>query len=119
MVILSVKILELGSFQIGKGFKCGKTKKKKSTHKCLLQADIVALYLYIYAQSLSCTRLFATLWTVARQAPLSIGFSRQEYWSGLPSSPPGDLPNPGIEPESPESPALAGRYFTTKPSGKP
>ena len=42
-----------------------------------------------------------TLWTVARQAPLSMGFSRQEYWSGLPYPPPGDLPNPGIEPESP------------------
>ena len=64
----------------------------------------------------SCVRLFATLWTVARQAPLSIGFSgfsRQEYWSGLPSSPPGDLPNPGIEPESLVSPALAGRFFTS------
>ena len=95
----------------------GKLKKKNThTHKCLLQADIVALYLYIYAQSLSCTQLFATLWTVARQAPLSIGFSgfsRQEYWSGLPSSPPGDLPNPGIEPESLVSPALAGRFFTS------
>ena len=45
---------------------------------------------------------FATLWTVARQAPLSMGFSRQEYWSGLPCPPPEDLPNPGIEPESPE-----------------
>ena len=42
-----------------------------------------------------------TLWTVARQAPLSMGFSRQEYWSGLPCPPPGDLPNPGIKPRSP------------------
>ena len=46
-------------------------------------------------------RLFATLWTVMHQAPLSMEFSRQEYWSGLPCSPPGDLPNPGIEPASP------------------
>ena len=45
-------------------------------------------------------------WTLAHQAPLSMGFSRQEYWSGLPFPPPGDLPNPGIEPTSPVSPAL-------------
>ena len=50
--------------------------------------------------------LIATLWTVARQAPLSMGFSRQEYWSGLPCPPPGDLPNPGIETRSPAAPAL-------------
>ena len=52
-----------------------------------------------------------TLWTVARQAPLSTGFSRQEYWSGVPSPPPGDLMDPGIEPSSFTSPALAGRFF--------
>ena len=57
--------------------------------------------------------LFATLWTIACQAPLSMGFSRQEYWSGLPCSPPGDLPDPGIEPTSLMSPALAGGFFTT------
>ena len=62
---------------------------------------------------------FPTPWTVARQAPLSMGFSRQEYWSELPLSLPGDLPNPEIEPSSPVSPALAGRFFTTEPSGKP
>ena len=60
--------------------------------------------------------VFETLWTVARQVPLSIGFSRQEYWSGLQSPPPGDLPDPGIEPASP---ALAGELFTTEPPGKP
>ena len=54
-----------------------------------------------------------TLWTVARQAPLSMGFSRQEYWSGLPFPPPGDLPDPGIKPESLMSPALAGGFFTS------
>ena len=58
-------------------------------------------------------RLFATSWTVALQAPLSVGLSRQEYWSGLPSPPPGDLPDPGIEPVYLLSPALAGRFFTT------
>ena len=54
-----------------------------------------------------------TLWTVARQVPLSMGFSRQEYWSGLPCPPPGDLPNSAIESESLTPPALAGRFFTT------
>ena len=65
---------------------------------------------------LSCfsrVRLFVTLWTVAHQAPLSMGFSRQEYWSGLPCTPPGDIPDPGIEPESLVSPALAAWLFTT------
>ena len=64
---------------------------------------------------LSCfshVRLFATPWTEAHQAPLSIGSSRQEYWSGLPCPPPGDLPDPGIEPLSPMFLALAGRFFT-------
>ena len=55
-------------------------------------------------------------WTVALQAPLSMEFSRQEYWSELPFPSPGDLSDPEIEPESP---ALAGRFFTTEPPGKP
>ena len=59
---------------------------------------------------LVCVRLSATPWTVARQAPLSVGFSGQEYWSGLPFLSPEDLPNSGIEPTSP---VLAGRFFTT------
>ena len=67
------------------------------------------------AQSLSCAQLFATPWTVACPAPLSMGFSRQEYWSGLPFPPPGDLPHPGIESASP---ALADGFFTTKPARK-
>ena len=61
-------------------------------------------------------QLFATPWTVAHQAPLSMRLSRQEYWSGLPFPPPGDLPSPGIEPTSP---ALTGEFFTTEPPGKP
>ena len=56
----------------------------------------------------------ATLWTVAHQAPLSMGFSRQEFWSGLSCPPPGNLPDPGIEPESLTYPALAGGFFTTQ-----
>ena len=61
----------------------------------------------------------ATLWTIARQAPLSMGLSRQEYWSGLPLPFPGDLPNPEIKPTSPGSPALADEFFTTELHGKP
>ena len=61
----------------------------------------------------SCARLFVTLWTVARQAPLSMRFSRQEYWSGLPCPSPGDLPDPGMELKSLMSPALAGGFFNT------
>ena len=56
-------------------------------------------------------QLFATPWTVARQVPLSLGFLRQEYQSGLPFPPPGDLLDPGIEFTSPVSPALAGRFL--------
>ena len=58
----------------------------------------------------------AILWTVACQSPLSMGFSRQEYQSGLPFPSPGDLPDPGIKPASP---ALAGGFFTTEPPGQP
>ena len=61
----------------------------------------------------SCVWLFVTPWTVAGQAPLSLGFSRQQYWSGLPFPPPGDLPDQGIKPASLVSPALVGRFFTT------
>ena len=65
---------------------------------------------------LSHVRLFATPWTVAYQAPPSMGFSRQEYWSGLPFPSPGDLPNPGIEPRSP---AFQADALTSEPPGKP
>ena len=66
--------------------------------------------------SLYHVRLFVTPWTVASQAPLSMGFPRQKYWSGLPFPSPGDLPNPGIKPVST---ALAGRFFTTELPRKP
>ena len=59
-------------------------------------------------------QLFATLWTVAHQASLPMGFSKQEYWSRLPFPPPGDLPDPGVEPTSL---ALAGEFFITEPLG--
>ena len=60
-----------------------------------------------------------TSWTVAHQPPLSMEFSRQEHWSGLPRPLPGDLPDPGIGPRSPVSPALASGFFTVEPPGKP
>ena len=60
----------------------------------------------MHAQSLYHVPLFATSWAVVHKALLSMGFFRQEYWSGLPFPPPGDLPDPGIEPTSPVSPAL-------------
>ena len=62
---------------------------------------------------------FVTLWTVDHQNPLSMGFSGQEYWSGLPCPPPGDLPDPGVKPPSPAAPALTDGFFTTEPLGKP
>ena len=65
---------------------------------------------------LSRVQLFATPWTVAHQAPLSVGFSRQEYWSRLPCPSPGDLPNPGIEPRSP---TLQVDSLSSEPPGKP
>ena len=68
------------------------------------------------AQLLSCVQLFATAWTVAHQAPLSVGFPRQGYWSGLPFLPPGDLPHPAI---NPGSPAVQGDSLPSEPPGKP
>jgi len=70
----------------------------------------------VKVKSVSRVRLFATPWTVAHQAPLSMGFSRQEYWSGLPFPSPGDLPNLGIESTSP---ALQADALTSAPPGKP
>ena len=65
-----------------------------------------------------CVRLFATLWTIAHQVPLSMGFSRQEYWSGLLCPPPEDFPDLGVEPTSFTSLALAGGFFTTSTTWK-
>ena len=70
----------------------------------------------VKVKSLSHVRLFSTPWTVAYQAPPSMGFSRQEYWSGVPFPSPGDLPNPGIEPRSP---ALQADALPSEPPGKP
>ena len=75
-------------------------------------AEKLIIVFSLHAKSLQlCSTL--TLWTIAHQASLSMGISRQEYWNGLPCPSPGDLPNLGIEPASLMSPALAGRFFTT------
>ena len=71
---------------------------------------------HVKVKLLSRVHLFATPWTVAYQAPLSMGFSRQEYWSGLPFPSPGDLPNPGIKPRAP---ALQRDALPSEPPGKP
>ena len=76
------------------------------------ETNILKKCLCMRAKSLQLC-LSAPLRTIARQAPLSLGFSRQEYWSGLPCPPPGNLSDPGTEPVSRMSPALAGRFFTT------
>ena len=69
--------------------------------------------MHVHLSHFSQVQLFSTLWTTAGQAPLSIGFSRQEYWNGLPCPPLGNLPDPGIEPTSLIYSVLAGRFFTT------
>ena len=84
--------------------------------KLQLQKFIIEYMLFsLCVKSFSCARVFETPWTIAYQAPLSIRFPRQEYWNELPFLSPGDLPNPGIEPESP---ALADGFFTTEPPEK-
>ena len=76
--------------------------------------EIYHNYWVLYIQNrFNCVQFFATPWTVACWAPLSLGFSRQRYWSGLPFPHPGDLPDPGIEPVSLMSPVLSGGFFNT------
>ena len=82
----------------------------------LSQSQIKWNFLLFYCYILSHVQLLTTPWTVSCQAPLSMEFSRQEYWSGLPFPPLRNLSNPGIEPKAP---ALAGRFLTTEPPGKP
>ena len=95
---------------------------KKEGKKLIASMISAMLNTYIYARVCVCVCvfshvwLFITPWTVAHQAPLSMGFSRQEYWSGLPCPPLGDFPNPGIEPRSP---ALQSDSLPSEPLGKP
>ena len=106
-----------------KSFIIIKKQNTQNTQRCLVQNQKVrreferAFFSLLFCGCLlSCFShiwLFATLWTVAHQAPLSKGFSRQAYCNGLPCPPPEDLPDPGMEPKSLTSPALAGGFFTT------
>ena len=94
------------------------------TYYIYIYIYIYILFMYIYIVSLHAYVLshvwpFATPCTVPYQAPLSMGFWRQEYWSGMPFPPPGNLPNPEIKPGSPATPALAVNAFTTEPPGNP
>ena len=82
-------------------------------------SDVPSLLLCVPAQMLTHVRHLANQWTASHHALLSMGFSKQEYWIGLPCPPPGDLPHPGIKPSSPVAPALAGRVFRAEPPGKP
>ena len=87
---------------------------------CVCTFNIIIIFLWACVLNcFSCVQLFATPWTVACQAPLSMGFSRQKYWRGLPYPSPGDLPNPGIEPASLKYPALAEGSLPLAPPGKP
>ena len=79
----------------------------------LILSILLEFCLCVHAKLLSHIQLFVSPGAVAHQAPLSVGFARQEYWSGLPCPPPGDLPNLGTEPVSLTSPTLAGVFFTT------
>ena len=81
-----------------------------------VNAFTISVWPCVWAQSLSLVRLFTTQWTIACQAPLSMGFPRQEYWSGWPFPSPEHLPDPEIEPVYP---VLAGGFYTTEPPGKP
>ena len=89
--------------------------KELDTTEQLSTAHVDICKVKVKVKSLRCVRLFATPWTVAYQAPLSLGFSRQQYWSGLPFPSPGDLPNPGIKPRSP---ALQTDGLLSEPPGK-
>ena len=80
----------------------------------MISIDASLLVVVAVVELLSRVRLYVIPWTVAHLAPLSMGFPRQEYWSGVPFPSPGDLPNPGIEPVSL---ALAGGFFTAEPPG--
>ena len=82
----------------------------------VLSTGTLSIFVCVCLFVFSHVQLFETWGTIAYQAPMSIGFSRQEHWSGLPFPPPGDLPNSGIKPVSP---TLAGGFFTTEPPGKP
>ena len=91
-----------------------KTTNASYRHEVLRFEESIAV-MCVHAQSLSRVQLSVIPWSVAHQAPLTVEFSKQKYWSGLPFPSPGELPDPGIKPASP---ALASGLFTTEPPGK-
>ena len=100
---------------VKEGKAVGEATEEKTELKCVCVCVCVCVCMHtcMCVQVLSRVQLFAAPWTAACQAPLSMKFSRQEHWSGLPLPPPGDLSKPGIEPKSLVSSALAGRFFIT------
>ena len=88
---------------------------KEHTYLLAMLATLMVQHQVKETKSLSQVRVFVTPWTAAHQAPLSMGFSRQEYWGGVPFPSPGDFPNPGIEPGSP---ALQADSLLSEPPGK-
>ena len=97
-----------------------KLNKYRKTQKAFVHVNYIYEYIpCIHDQLFNHVWLSVTLWTIAHQAPLPMGFPRQEYWTGLLFPPPGNLLDPGIELMSPASPANAGRFFTAETPGKP
>ena len=105
-----LKLLPRDAIMIPKDYPCQRDRAMSSIYRNMLWVKVK----WSEVKSLSHVRLFATPWTVAHQASPSMGFSRQEYWSGLPFPSPGDLPDPGIEPRSP---ALQADALTSEPPG--
>ena len=111
---LTIHIVQMGLHKFNQWNSCWSLKvKKRQNNRMNAAHESEFTPLVSVLSRLSGVCLFATPWSVARQAPLSMGFSRQEYWSELPFPSPGDLPDPGIELTSLISPALTGRFFTT------
>ena len=115
-VCINISPLRWISFQ----FRSPQSTEQSSLCYTVGSHQLSILYVHVCALShFSCVRLFATPRAVTHQAPLSMGFSRQEYWSGLPCLPPGTLPDPVVKPVSLMSPALAGRFFTSSTTWEP
>ena len=106
--LFSEKVIKVHPYNVCPGDTCAGSEEETRTQK-------LSPYEQVKVKSLSRVRLFANPWTVAHQAPLSMGLSRQEYWSGLPFPPPGDLTNQRIEPRSP---ALQEDPSPSEPPGK-
>ena len=115
VLIFKIKLLSAVCFYLFLTVPCGlrdlSSPPRNRTYT--LSSEITEFWPLLCAQMLSHVQLCATPWTVAHQSPLSMGFSRQDSWSGLLCPLPGDLPDPGIKRISPWSPALAGEFFTT------